>query len=845
MNRKLCALIGLTALTVLLVSTACTAATPAPPAGSEAPAEGAVVELVYQNWTARDEEMPWERELIAKFEESYPNIKIKLSVGPYAQHHDKIVAATKAGAPPDVYEVIPEDMIAFATQGVAMNLDDYVAKEGGETFSGQYFPSAWAMGHQWGHTYGLPWRYGVSSMFINVKMFEDAGVPIPDGETWTWADMLEIAKKLTAPDKGQYGFAYSGTKDSFGTSWEWMGHLFANEGGLIADDGTVLINNDAAVESLTWWTELLTVHGVVPPETATLDEAAIVDMLGRGQVAMWNNGPWYINNFRNSYPDTKIATVPMPKGKQDGASAGGTLLAISPLTKHPDEAWEFIKFMTSQEILKEWSTRGYFMPTRTDVLQEPIFQEPPMLAFSQSALRPNSRILGQYPEVPTLFQGLHGHMQEAFLGLKTPKEALDATAQEWSTILQPYYAEGAPPPAPKAEAEPVTIRALIRPDEGENVATYAAKFEQETGIKVQVDFVGWAEIHDKTVTTLAVGGGGYDIIFIPSANAIEFMSTGMFEPIDDLIPADKRGEWLEAVLGLYTYQDQLLAMPWYSGGAHMVYNGDMLAAAGVDPATIETWDAMLDACAKIKAAGAADFCFSPSAKYPGNFYYNWGTMVQSLGGDFFDTEGNPIFQNGDAALQAFQLIKTGVDEGYFDPAGIALDDYETLIEFGAGTTAFLLDSTWSATQATRNPDLSGVTEAADIMLVPGGNGVRSGSYLYAGGLGLMKNSEHKEEAKQFLAYLTSEEAQKHHAIQGANMPTRVALFGDADIAASWKGFAVLAEQLNYGRFPPQFTWFEEWRRSAATAVQDVMAGRRTPQEAVDWLVEETNRLKSQ
>jgi multiple sugar transport system substrate-binding protein len=277
----------------------------------------------------------------------------------------------------------------------------------------------------------------------------------------------------------------------------------------------------------------------------------------------------------------------------------------------------------------------------------------------------------------------------------------------------------------------------------------------------------------------------------------------------------------------------------------MVYNKDYLAAAGVDPASIKTRDDMLTACQAIKDAGAAEFCFSPSAKYPGNFNYNWGTIVQSMGGDFFDAEGNPIFQNGDAALKAWEFLKKGVDEGYFDPAGVALDDYETLIEFGAGTTAFLLDSTWSATQATKNPDLSTVTEAADIMLVPGSEGVPSGSWLYAGGLGLMKSSEHKEEAKKFLAYLTSEEAQKHHAIAGANMPTRVALFTNPEIASAWKGFAVLADQLNYGKFAPQFTWFEEWRRSAASATQDVMAGRKTPQEAVDWLVEETNRLKSQ
>jgi multiple sugar transport system substrate-binding protein len=394
-------------------------------------------------------------------------------------------------------------------------------------------------------------------------------------------------------------------------------------------------------------------------------------------------------------------------------------------------------------------------------------------------------------------------------------------------------------------SESVTIRALIRPDEGENVAIFAKKFEELTGHNVEVDFVGWAEIYNKIVTTLATGGGGYDIIFVPSANALEFMSMGLFEPVDDLIPASERDQWLETVLELYTYNGKLSAMPWYSGGAHMVYNSEYLASAGVDPASILTWDDFLEACEAIEESGAADWCFTPSAKYPGNFNYNWGTMVQSYGGDFFDEEGNPIFQNDNAALKAFELLKTGVDNRYFDQAGIALDDYETLITFGAGSTAFMINSTWSATQATSNTDLSSVTEEAEIMLVPGSGALRSGSWLYAGGLALLNNSQHKDVAKDFLIYLTSEEAQKHHAIAGANMPTRVSLFTDTEIDASWKGFAVLADQLNYGKFAPQFTWFEEWRRSAASAAQDVMSDRKTPQEAVDWLIQETNRLNNQ
>jgi multiple sugar transport system substrate-binding protein len=192
-----------------------------------------------------------------------------------------------------------------------------------------------------------------------------------------------------------------------------------------------------------------------------------------------------------------------------------------------------------------------------------------------------------------------------------------------------------------------------------------------------------------------------------------------------------------------------------------------------------------------------------------------------------------------------QMIGDATTGGLFDPAGIALDDYETLISFGAGNTAFLLDSTWAVTQANRNAELSGITDNAGLILIPGDADTRSGGYLYAGGLGVLNSSQHKEEAKQFLAKLTDAEMQKHHAIEGANLPTRTALYEDADIAAAWPGFDTLAGQLPYGKFPPQYAWFEEWRRSAATAVQDVMGERRTPQEAIDWLVEETERLQAQ
>jgi multiple sugar transport system substrate-binding protein len=434
----------------------------------------------------------------------------------------------------------------------------------------------------------------------------------------------------------------------------------------------------------------------------------------------------------------------------------------------------------------------------------------------------------------------------AACGGQAAAPAAEAPAVEEPAVEEPAAPEPTAVPAvEEPAAEPVVLRALIRPDEGGNVTKFSEQFKAETGIEVQTDFVGWGEIHDKTITTLASGGGGYDIVFVPSANVVEFTSGGWFEPINDMITDANKAEWLDSVVDMYTIDGDLLAMPWYAGGAHMAYNKSVLEAADVDPAGIVTWDDFMAACQKVIDTEAAPFCFTPSAKYPGNFYYNFGTMVASSGGDFFDENGAPIFQDGPEAAAVMQMFADGAANGLFDPAGIAMDDYETLIAFGAGNSAFLLNSTWSVTQAALNEELSGQTGNTGMILIPGSGDTRSGGYLYAGGLGVLASSEHKEEAKQFLALLTGAEAQKQHAIDGANMPTRSALYEDADIAAAWPGFEVLAEQLPYGKFPPQFGWFEEWRRSAATAVQDVMGGRQTPADAIGWLVDETTRLNAQ
>ena len=399
--------------------------------------------------------------------------------------------------------------------------------------------------------------------------------------------------------------------------------------------------------------------------------------------------------------------------------------------------------------------------------------------------------------------------------------------------------------AAPALADSVLLHMLISPDEGNTVATWTQKFKEETGITVQSDFVSWADMHNKSVTALAGGGGGYDLFFVPSADAVNLMAGGYFEPLNDMMSESDKKNWLPSVTNLYTVNGQLLAMPWYAGGAHMAYNKKILQAAGVDPDSIKTWDDFMAACAKIKETKAARFCFAPSAKYRGEFDYFWGSMHASRGGKLFDASGSPIFQNDGQALAVNKMVQEGISKGYFDPAGVAMDDYETLVQYGNGNEAFLLNSTWSVTQANTNKDLSKILGDSGLILIPGTDAIRSGGYLYAGAIGILKTSTHKEEAKKFLSYFTDTAPQKQHAIDGANMPTRVALYQDPDIAAAWKGFTMLGEQLKYGVFSPPVPWFDEWQHSLASSLQDMINGNKTPEQQIQFMVDETKRIKSE
>jgi raffinose/stachyose/melibiose transport system substrate-binding protein len=180
---------------------------------------------------------------------------------------------------------------------------------------------------------------------------------------------------------------------------------------------------------------------------------------------------------------------------------------------------------------------------------------------------------------------------------------------------EPTKAPEAPPPtavpapteAPLAAAEPVKLVVWWW---GEQEAPGAQKWLDETILmyKQENPNVSFETVLQNTDTLIpafqsaAAAKQGPDIqYFWGGVWTLENAWNNSIIPVDDLFSAEEKAHWINNFER--TYDGKLWGVPWYLSGNPFVYNPELFAKAGVDPAAVKTWDDLIAACGKLKAAG--------------------------------------------------------------------------------------------------------------------------------------------------------------------------------------------------------------------------------------------------
>jgi multiple sugar transport system substrate-binding protein len=247
---------------------------------------------------------PFWQDQVKAFQAAHPGVKVNLEVVGWQQMHDTTVQRIAAGSLPDLVNTatiwLPEWVEANAIQEVG---PDYVSAK----VMGDVVPALLEKGAAYkGKSYGLPIAAGGRGLFINNKLFRDAGLD-PAKPPATFDDFKKAIVQIKEKT-GQFGFAF----DAKGVqAFRYFGFFLWNSGGdFFTADGKAAFNSDAGVKALSFLVDLAKTGAIPDPTGATIED--LEPMFLAGRLAMLIDGNYFATNIKNNAPNLDFSVVPTP-----------------------------------------------------------------------------------------------------------------------------------------------------------------------------------------------------------------------------------------------------------------------------------------------------------------------------------------------------------------------------------------------------------------------------------------------------------------------------------------------------------------------------------------------------
>jgi ABC-type glycerol-3-phosphate transport system substrate-binding protein len=312
-------------------------------------------------------------EIIAKFEKQNPGIEVSLELQS-ADRRTKLLAAVAAKSPPEVAQVMIEEITSYAKAGELAVLDEIVDTIGKEDFS------AGSLQDVDGHVYAIPYGGAASVLWVRTDLFEKKGLKYPTN----WEEWLAAAKELTMDTNGDgridiYGLAMPGGKN------KWTGHninmLTLMAGGSLFDKGlNVTYDSPEAVEALKFYAKLVK---YAPPGFASYSFYETIDAFAAGRVAMSLYMGRLLAHVATKAPHLEKHTkaVPMPRGKYKATHGTWDQYAVFSGSKNPEEGKKFLAFLTQPEnmLIFAHTVPGHIVPPLKSILKLPELYENPLI----------------------------------------------------------------------------------------------------------------------------------------------------------------------------------------------------------------------------------------------------------------------------------------------------------------------------------------------------------------------------------------------------------------------------------------------------------------------------------
>ncbi len=361
-------------------------------------------------------------ELVAEFNATHPNVIVEPSQSTIG---DRLLASIAGGKPPDIATVWEFMLVPMGESGCFLPLEDRLAKAGlGEA---EFLPNVYTYGMYSQHKWGIPASLNTTAIYFNKQVAREAGLD-PDKPPTTIAELDEWSRRMTGRD-GNGGLTRIGFVPNRLTVW------MANFGGEVfdTDSKSFTLDRRENIESLEWMKSLYDQVGIDTyrrfaagfGKTDSPQNPFFV-----GKIGLREDGQWFLQFIREFAPQMEYGLFPYPskEGVEGMARVEGSFWVIPAGTKHPDEAWEFLHWLTAPEQSARFCARLRNIPPLRASLEQPAFREvrkdQDFEFFVRLVLDGRTRALPALPVAQQFNEQLMQGSESVFSGREEPERFL-------------------------------------------------------------------------------------------------------------------------------------------------------------------------------------------------------------------------------------------------------------------------------------------------------------------------------------------------------------------------------------------------------------------------------------
>jgi multiple sugar transport system substrate-binding protein len=285
------------------------------------------------------------------------------------------------------------------------------------------------------------------------------------------------------------------------------------------------------------------------------------------------------------------------------------------------------------------------------------------------------------------------------------------------------------------------------------------QFQQQTGIKVNLEVIGWPDLLNR-ILAATTSGQGPDVVNIGNTWSASLQATGAFLPWTSQNFAAIGGEsqFVSSALGSTGAAGKPpAAVPLYSLAYALYYNKALFKAAGISgPPT--TWDELVADGKKLTHSGVYGLAIEGSSTSE-NIHHAF-IFAQQHGCNFFNAAGDPTFTLPGCVAGVQQFVNLMGADKIVSPGDAEYDQNQSVSDFASGKAAMLM---WQAAGA--NLKAHGMSASqygvAPIPVQSGtpGQGTNVDSMVAGINIAIYKNTKHLADAEKFVKFMTSESTQ--------------------------------------------------------------------------------------